>query len=172
MELTEDDVLEILNLIEKSDFDYFELEVGDLKLTVAKGGYMPAAANPAAAPAAAPAAPAVEAPAAAPAEAPQTDAPAEKSAAIPEGLVAINAPMVGTFYISPDPESPPFVEKGARIDEDTTVGLIEVMKVFSAVRAGVNGVIEDILVANAGAIEYGQALFLVRPDAPEADGKQ
>ena len=86
--------------------------------------------------------------------------------------MAINAPMVGTFYISPDPESPPFVEKGARIDEDTTVGLIEVMKVFSAVRAGVNGVIEDILVANAGAIEYGQALFLVRPDAPKADGKQ
>jgi len=168
MELTEDDVLEILNLIEKSDFDYFELEIGDLKLTVAKGGYVPATANPSAAPATATPAPAVEAPAAAP----QTEAAAEKSAAIPEGLVAITAPLVGTFYVAPDPESPPFVEKGGRVDEDTTVGLIEVMKVFSAVRAGVNGVIEDILVANAGAIEYGQALFLVRPDAPEADGKQ
>ncbi len=168
MELTEDDVLEILNLIEKSDFDYFELEIGDLKLTVAKGGYVPATANPSAAPATATPAPAVEAPAAAP----QTEAAAEKSAAIPEGLVPITAPLVGTFYVAPDPESPPFVEKGGRVDEDTTVGLIEVMKVFSAVRAGVNGVIEDILVANAGAIEYGQALFLVRPDAPEADGKQ
>ena len=169
MELTEDDVLEILNLIEKSDFDYFELEVGDLKLTVAKGGYVPASADGSAAPATAAPAPAVEASVAAP----QTEtAAAQESAAIPEGLVAINAPMVGTFYVAPDPESPPFVEKGARIDEDTTVGLIEVMKVFSAVRAGVNGVIEEILIENAGAIEYGQALFLVRPDEPDADGKQ
>lgn len=167
MELTEDDVLEILNLIEKSDFDYFELEIGDLKLTVAKGGYVPATANPSAAPATATPAPAAEAPAAAPA----TEAAAEKSAAIPEGLVAIIAPMVGTFYVAPDPESPPFVEKGGRVDEDTTVGLIEVMKVFSAVRAGVNGVIEEILIANAGAIEYGQALFLVRPDEAEAGGE-
>ncbi len=165
MELTEDDVLEILNLIEKSDFDYFELEIGDLKLTVAKGGYVPATANPSAAPATATPAPAVEA------AAPATEAPAEKSAAIPEGLVAIIAPMVGTFYVAPDPESPPFVEKGGRVDEDTTVGLIEVMKVFSAVRAGVNGVIEEILIDNAGAIEYGQALFLVRPDDPSAGGK-
>ena len=163
MELTEDDVLEILNLIEKSDFDYFELEIGDLKLTVAKGGYVPATANATAAPATATPAPAVEAAAAAPATEPTTE---EKSAAIPEGLVPIIAPMVGTFYVAPDPESPPFVEKGGRVDEDTTVGLIEVMKVFSAVRAGVNGVIEEILIENAGAIEYGQALFLVRPDEP------
>ncbi len=162
MELTEDDVLEILNLIEKSDFDYFELEIGDLKLTVAKGGYVPATANATAAPATATPAPATVEAAAAPA----TEAPVQKSAAIPEGLVPIIAPMVGTFYVAPDPESPPFVEKGGRVDEDTTVGLIEVMKVFSAVRAGVNGVIEEILIANAGAIEYGQALFLVRPDAP------
>ncbi len=49
---------------------------------------------------------------------------------------------------------------------------IEVMKVFSAVRAGVNGVIEEILIENAGAIEYGQALFLVRPDEPAAGSKQ
>ena len=161
MELTEDDVLEILNLIEKSDFDYFELEIGDLKLTVAKGGYVPATANATAAPATATPAPAVEA-----AAAPATEAPAQKSAAVPEGLVPIIAPMVGTFYVAPDPESPPFVENGARVDEDTTVGLIEVMKVFSAVRAGVNGVIEEILIENAGAIEYGQALFLVRPDEP------
>lgn len=167
MELTEDDVLEILNLIEKSDFDYFELEIGDLKLTVAKGGYVPATANPSAAPATATPAPAVEA-AAAPQTEPQKE---EKSAAIPEGLVAITAPLVGTFYVAPDPESPPFVEKGGRVDEDTTVGLIEVMKVFSAVRAGVNGVIEEILIANAGTIEYGQVLFLVRPDDPSAGGK-
>lgn len=169
MELTEDDVLEILNLIEKSDFDYFELEVGDLKLTVAKGGYVPATAGESSAPATAAPAAAVEASVAAPQTEPEA---AQESAAIPEGLVAINAPMVGTFYIAPDPESPPFVEKGARIDEDTTVGLIEVMKVFSAVRAGVNGVIEEILIENAGAIEYGQALFLVRPDEPAAGSKQ
>ena len=170
MELTEDDVLKILNLIEKSDFDYFELEIGDLKLTVAKGGYVPAPADGSSAPAQATQVPAGKA-AAPTAAAPQTEAPAAESAAVPEGLVPIIAPMVGTFYVAPDPESPPFVENGARVDEDTTVGLIEVMKVFSAVRAGVNGVIEEILIENAGAVEYGQALFLVRPDEPSAGGK-
>ncbi len=79
--------------------------------------------------------------------------------------MAITAPMVGTFYVAPDPESPSFVEVGARVDEDTTVALIEVMKVFSAVRSGVSGVVEQVLIPNAGSVEYGQALFLVKPDS-------
>ncbi len=166
MDLSEDDVLEILNLIEKSEFDYFHLEVGELKLTVAKGGYVPAAEGHSAAPAAA----AAPAPAAA-APQPEAAAPVDESPAVPDGMLTITAPMVGTFYAAPDPESDPFVVVGERVDEDTTVGLIEVMKVFSAVRSGVAGVIERIVVANAGSIEYGQILFLVRPDEQSAGGK-
>ena len=76
----------------------------------------------------------------------------------------VYAPMVGTFYAAPEPSAPPFTEVGARVDEDATVGLIEVMKVFNSIRAGANGVIEQILVQNAQFVEYGQALFLIRPD--------
>ncbi len=164
MELTEDEVLEILKMVEDSSFDYFQVELGDLKLTVAKGGYVPASAEQAPAPAATPP-PAAASP---PAPAAEPEPASAESAAVPEGLVAITAPMVGTFYVAPDPESPSFVEVGGRVDEDTTVALIEVMKVFSAVRSGVSGIIEQVLVPNAGSIEYGQALFLVRPDEPAA----
>ncbi|MHA1108280.1 MAG: acetyl-CoA carboxylase biotin carboxyl carrier protein [Alphaproteobacteria bacterium] len=165
MELTEDEVLEILKMVEDSSFDYFQVEIGELKLTVAKGGYVPASAEQAPATAATPAPAAATAPAAAAAE---PEPASEESSDVPEGLVTITAPMVGTFYIAPDPESPPFVEVGGRVDEDTTVALIEVMKVFSAVRSGVSGVIEQVLIPNAGSIQYGQALFLVRPDEPAA----
>lgn len=169
MELTEEDVLEILNLIEESKFDYLQVEVGDLKLTVSKGGDMsmvtgvtgvsgvsgpektsvqtPVAAAPAPEPAAAPAAPA---------------APVEEIDR--EGLAPVTAPMVGTFYAAPEPEAPPFTELGARVDEDDTVGLIETMKVYTSVRAGVTGTVKHLLVANAQFVEYGQELFLVEPD--------
>lgn len=163
MELTEDEVLEILKMIEDSSFDFFQVELGELKLTVAKGGYVPNSGD--AAPSPSPAAPPPPAPVAAAPSPPPAESPAGKLTEIPEGLVAITAPMVGTFYVAPDPESPSFVEVGARVDEDTTVALIEVMKVFSAVRSGVSGVVEQVLIPNAGSVEYGQALFLVKPDS-------
>ncbi len=159
MDLTEDDVLEILNLIEKSGFDFLQLQTGDLKLVVSKGGYMgsgaatvPGDAPPAAAPQATE--PKKEAPAA---------EPQRQTQAARDGMVAINAPMVGTFYITPEPGAPPFVEVGKRIDEDTTVGLIEVMKVFNAVKSGVRGVIAEICIQGGQFVEYGQTLFWVKP---------
>jgi acetyl-CoA carboxylase biotin carboxyl carrier protein len=162
MELTEDDVLHILKLIDESKFDYFQLEVGELKITVSKGEPIPLAgtgpqqittnAAPSPTPAAAKPAPA---PASAPAVA--------KSAAIPEGMVPITAPLLGTFYVAPEPGAPPFVKVGQQITEDTTVGLIEVMKVFNSVRATVKGTIVEVVAQNGQFVEFGQPLFIVKP---------
>jgi acetyl-CoA carboxylase biotin carboxyl carrier protein len=164
MELSEDDVLHILKLIDESKFDYFQLEVGELKITVSKGDPLPiagqtpvsiaAAPAPVAAPAAAPKP--VSAPVAAPAAAP-------KAAAIPAGHLAITAPLLGTFYVAPEPGAPPFVQVGQQVTEDTTCGLIEVMKVFNSVRAGVNGTVVEVVAQNGGFVEFGQTLFIVKP---------
>jgi acetyl-CoA carboxylase biotin carboxyl carrier protein len=165
--LTEDEVLQILNLIEKSNFDFLQLELGDLKLTVSKSGYVPsAAATPTPAPAlvsqAAPR-PAMEVKEAAQALAPKPEPKPAETEAI-KGAVAITAPMVGTFYTAPEPGAPLFVQVGAHVDGDATVGLIEVMKVFNAVKSGVSGTVAKICVENGHFVEYGQTLFLVRPE--------
>ncbi len=77
--------------------------------------------------------------------------------------------MVGTFYARPEPGAPSYVEVGSRITEESTLGLIEVMKVYTQIYAGLSGVIDRILVQNAEFIEFGQVLFLVRPDEPTAE---
>ena len=81
-----------------------------------------------------------------------------------DGRRAIKAPMIGTFYRAPDPESPPFVEVGTEVSPDTTIGLIEAMKVFTAVRAGEAGRIEAIVVENATFVEYDQPLVYLADD--------
>lgn len=77
-------------------------------------------------------------------------------------FVEIKSPMVGTFYTSPEPEAPPFVNPGAKVIPSSVVCLLEAMKVFSEIKAEVTGTIERILVKNAESVEYGQPLFLVR----------
>ena len=165
MELSEDDVLHILKLIDESKFDYFQLEVGELKITVSKGDPIPiagAAPQPVALNAAPSTAPAAAKPAVAPA--PPSSAPAAKAAAtVPEGMLAITAPLLGTFYIAPEPGAPPFVTVGQQITEDTTCGLIEVMKVFNSVRATVKGTIVELVAQNGQFVEFGQPLFIVKP---------
>ena len=161
MELTEDDVLHILKLIDESKFDYFQLEVGKLKITVSKGEPIPlisAPQNTSVAPAPVAAAPK---PASSPGVAPA--AQAAKPVAIPEGMLPITAPLLGTFYVAPEPGAAPFVKVGQQITEDTTVGLIEVMKVFNSVRATVAGTIVEVVAQNGQFIEFGQTLFIVKP---------
>jgi acetyl-CoA carboxylase biotin carboxyl carrier protein len=164
MELSEDDVLHILKLIDESKFDYFQLEVGELKITVSKGEPIPpsVSAQGVAVPQARPLA--AETPKAAPSApiAQATTAGLDAKAAA-EGLVAIKAPLLGTFYVAPEPGAPPFVQAGALVTEDTTVGLIEVMKVFNSVRANVNGTVVQVVAQNGQFVEYGQTLFLVKP---------
>jgi len=95
------------------------------------------------------------------------DRPIEKEAV--SGTVAevdfaeIRSPMVGTFYASPDPDSPAYVKVGDHVGPATVVCLLEAMKVFSEIKAETSGRIEKVLVKNGDPVEYGQALFLVRP---------
>ena len=79
------------------------------------------------------------------------------------GLVAIESPMVGTFYASPNPDSPVFVKAGSGISPGTVVCLIEAMKVFNEIKSEVTGTVERMLVKNGEAVEFGQKLFLVKP---------
>ena len=166
MEWTEQQILETLKLIEDSDFDEVKLETENFKLHVRKTG-----------------APAVQAeiqapPAASDARASPANAAAKKAAAIvqpsagradnekaaiPEGMVAIRAPMIGTFYRAPAPHLPPFVEVGASVKPDDTVCLIEVMKLFSTIRAGVAGKVVRILAQNAATVKRDQVLMLIEP---------
>jgi acetyl-CoA carboxylase biotin carboxyl carrier protein len=161
MELTEDDVLHILKLIDESKFDYFQLEVGELKITVSKGEPIPLPS----APQNISVAPSSPAPAPKPAASPAAlqTAQTPKPVTIPEGMRPITAPILGTFYVAPEPGAPPFVKVGQRITEDTTVGLIEVMKVFSSVRATVSGTIVEVVAQNGQFVEFGQTLFIVKP---------
>jgi acetyl-CoA carboxylase biotin carboxyl carrier protein len=90
----------------------------------------------------------------------QSGAPAPDENA---GLVPIKAEMVGTFYASPKPGEKPFVNVGSEVDEDTEVCLIEAMKNYFAVKAGVSGTIARVLVQDGQTVQFDQPLFLVRP---------
>ena len=108
------------------------------------------------------------APAAVPAPAPVAAGAAVPPLAEPvkdEGLVAIKSPMVGTVYLSPDPESPPYVNVGREVDPSTPVCVIEAMKVFNEIRSEIAGTVERILVLSEQAVEFGQPLMMVRPRA-------
>ncbi len=109
--------------------------------------------------------PQVAAPQAAAQAAPAAEAPAAEASASSDdaGLVAIESPMVGTFYTAPNPDSDNYVSVGSEVSEDTNVCLVEAMKVFNEIKAGVSGKIERILVKSGDAVEFGQKLFLVRP---------
>jgi len=78
------------------------------------------------------------------------------------GLHAVVSPMVGTFYASPDPDSPAYVSAGSNVGPDTVVCIVEAMKVFSEIKAECSGTIEKVLVKAGDPVEYGQKLFLVR----------
>ena len=167
--LSDDEVRQITVLVEsleKSAFDFLQVELGDLKLTIGKGAAPPETGTARAvsaapqAPVEAPSAPAPAAPAPAPAAAPDQS---KAAAAAADGTVAIVAPKMGRFYAKPEPGAAPFVSVGAQLAPDTTVCLIEVMKVFTAVRAEVRGVVTEICVRDEQFVEYGQILFRVRP---------
>ncbi len=80
---------------------------------------------------------------------------------IPESIHEVASPLVGTFYRSPSPEAEPFVREGDRVEPDALLCIIEAMKVMNEIRAGVSGVVKEILVKNAEAVEFGQPLFRI-----------
>ena len=138
MGLTDEDVREILRIIDSSPLEELRIESEGFSLHVRKGG------GP------------LEPPPARPAPAP----PAEPSGAA-DGVV-IASPMLGTFYRAEGPGRPPFVEVGSRVEPQTTVGIVEVMKMMNSVPAGVSGTVVEVCAENAALVEYGQALFRVR----------
>ncbi len=89
---------------------------------------------------------------------------AEVAAVSDKNLLKIESPMVGTFYAAANPEAPSFVRVGAQVEPDTVVCLIEAMKIFNEIKAECSGMIEKVLVESADSVEFGQAMFLVRPN--------
>jgi acetyl-CoA carboxylase biotin carboxyl carrier protein len=160
MNLTHDDVRNILKIIDEAEhLEEIELVYGDFRLHVTRHGTLAGGAAPTAA---APSMASASAVALAPA-APAAPAASSKSAAqpVPEGMVAIRAPMLGTFYRAPSPGEKPFVEVGQRVKAGDTVCLIEVMKLFNSITAGSDGKIARILVENAALVEFSQILILI-----------
>ena len=150
MELKE--IKQILKLMDEHGLSEFTLERDGEKLiikgqTAAVPVVMPVQPAPQMVPqAAAPAAP-VAAPAAAP---------------VDDSIQVITSPMVGTFYAAPSPDSEPFVRPGVVINPDSTVGIIEAMKIMNEIKAEISGTITEMCVANGQAIEFGQELFKVK----------
>jgi acetyl-CoA carboxylase biotin carboxyl carrier protein len=88
----------------------------------------------------------------------------DQSDSIHVGCVKVTSSMVGTFYASPEPGAEPFVSIGQRVQENTQVCIIEVMKLMSSIEAGVSGTVVDVLVKNNQPVEFGQVLFWIKPD--------
>lgn len=82
---------------------------------------------------------------------------------VPAGLVAVRAPMVGTFYLRPGPDQPPFVTVGGAVQAGDTVCLVEVMKMFNSVKAGVAGTVERIVIDNGKPVQHDQIVMLIKP---------
>jgi acetyl-CoA carboxylase biotin carboxyl carrier protein len=164
-DLTYRDVQNILKIIDEAEhLDEIELVYGGFRLYVLRNGA--GGGKPIGAPIAAPVE-ARKAPPAAPAPAaPAATVGAGQSVAqvpVPEDVVAIRAPMIGTFYRAPAPGEKPFVEEGQRVRADDTVCLIEVMKLFNSVRAGVDGIVTKILAGNGSLVEFNQPLIFIAP---------
>ena len=143
----------LVELMKEHDLNEMDLRQGDMRIQFLRGGtqVVPAeAAMPVVA------APPVQA------AAPAQPTAAEAADTADDAHVAlIKSPMVGTFYVSPDPESPPYVKVGDRIGPETTVCIVEAMKVFNQIPAEVSGKIISVLVENGEPVEFGQPVFKV-----------
>ena len=161
MALTNEDVERILRIVDESGYDEVRIEQGDLKVYLRRQGVQAAAEASLPAARSRP----EEGPTPAPAAAAVTERRAKAAAEIPEGLVAVRAPMLGTFYRASSPGAAPFVEEGGMVSADATVCLIEVMKLFNTLKAGVAGRVVRFLVENGTMVEYDQPLLLIDPAA-------
>jgi acetyl-CoA carboxylase biotin carboxyl carrier protein len=153
-----DQIKAIISMMKENDLSEFSMEQDGLKMRIKRGpeGFQQSVVQiPAPVAAAQP-----QLAAAAPAPAASQTEP---SAAAEAGLKHVISPMVGTFYRSPSPDASAYAEVGQEVDEETVVCIIEAMKVMNEIKAEVKGVITDVLVENAKAVEFGQKLFAVRP---------
>jgi acetyl-CoA carboxylase biotin carboxyl carrier protein len=156
--LTHDDVQEILRLLDASAFDELRLETERFRLILRRGGGDGSWTQETETRQA----PQISRDAAAPSPASTNAAPA---AVIP-GSREIRPPIIGTFYRAPQPGAPPFVEVGSIVHEDTVVAIIETMKLMNSIPAGVSGRIIEICVADAEFVDQDRVLMRVVPDKP------
>jgi acetyl-CoA carboxylase biotin carboxyl carrier protein len=163
--LTAADVAEIMRLVEASKFDELNLEIDGVKLSLRRTGASGGFARGVTENTSATAASRSDAARAQPAAQSAAAAPAAASAAVDVNVRDIASPMLGTFYRAPKPGSAPFVEIGSLVEEDSVIGIIEVMKLMNTVRAGVKGVITEILPADETLVEFGDILMRARVGA-------
>jgi acetyl-CoA carboxylase biotin carboxyl carrier protein len=148
----------LIQALDQSSIDSLEIERGGTRVRLSKtpvvsGQPVAIAAGPAPVVAPPPAAPAAEAGSTAPAEAP----------AAGRNLIDITSPMMGTFYRSPAPDAPSYVDVGSRVGPGDTLCIIEAMKLMNELECEVTGSIVEVCVENAQPVEFGQVLFRVDP---------
>lgn len=157
--ITPADLEAILKLVESAEhLGDFHLKYGDLELRVSRRAPEPAQ------PAAAQTSSRAQASEAPPPKRVEETPPARKApAAVAPGMAVVKAPMVGTFYRAPSPGAPPFVEVGDRVQADTVVCIIEVMKLMNTIHAEAAGIVREIRVENSQPVEFGQVLLVIEP---------
>ncbi len=162
--MNQKEIKELIELLVEKDITEFELERGDMKVHVKRGGSAAPVVQvaPLAMPSlavAAPAAPAASS--AAPTSAPPAPAPADEAAS-DEHLFIVKSPIVGTYYEAPSPGTPPFVKVGDTVKEGQVLCIIEAMKLMNEIEAEVSGTIAKMFIANGSPVEYGMSLFGIR----------
>ena len=152
MSLTAADIAEIARLLDESHFTDLKLETGGLKLRIRRqgGSYAPRYEDE------------EEEAAEAQTPSPEPMPLGQEAGAARAGEVDVPAPLLGNFYEAPRPGDPPFIKPGDRVDEETIIGIIEVMKLMNPIRAGVSGTVVAILAENGAAVEEGEALIRVK----------
>lgn len=158
------DVMAIVELFEQSDWDELSLDMDGIQLFLSRRGDAQSAfTGRGAVEATRPRPASVSSATAASGAASGKAAPAAASDPVPDHWLAVNAPNLGTFYRAPKPGSAPFVEIGQMVEPGDEVCLLEVMKLFTSVTAGVAGKIVKMCVADAEMVEHGQPLFYIEP---------
>lgn len=144
---------ELISLFKESGVSDFEMRAKNLYLKIAFARH----ADPVIVAAQAPAAPIAQfvAPAAQPAAA------APEPAAVEKPGVLVKSPMVGTFYRQASPESPPYVDVGSQVTEDTVLCIVEAMKIMNEIKAETRGTVAEVLVENGHPVGYGQPMFRI-----------
>jgi len=171
--MNQKEIKELIELLVEKDITEFELERGDVKVHVKRGGssapvvqVAPAMSGgqPTPVAVAPPAAPAAGPPPASQAAPPPASGPTEPAAeaASDANLYIVKSPIVGTFYEAPSPGTPPFVKVGDTVKEGQVLCIIEAMKLMNEIEAEVSGVLAKAFVSNASPVEYGMALFGIR----------
>lgn len=160
-EMKTSEIRDLIDFIAQSGLNEVDIETKEIKLHVKREPDQKVLKSSAPLIAAQPVA--VQAPqAATTTTAQQPSAKAEKASG--KATVDIKSPMIGTFYRSSNPDSPPFASVGDKISKGQTVAIIEAMKLFNEIESEVSGTIVKVMVENASPVEYDQVLFVVEPD--------